>query len=69
MAATDPKRRFGLLTGDGVEHTLLTVVVDDLDNELWSQNDGQHKTNTPYCPLSRRSGLVGQPGRKYRKSG
>ncbi len=31
-AANDPKRRFGLLTGDGVEHTLLTVVVDDLDN-------------------------------------
>ncbi len=53
MAADDPKRRFGLLTEDGVEYRLLMVVVDDLDNELWSQNDGQHKTNTPYNPLSR----------------
>ena len=33
-AANDPKRRFDLLIGDGVEHRLLKVVVDDLDNVL-----------------------------------
>ena len=33
-SANDPKRRFDLLIGDGVEHRLLKVVVDDLDNVL-----------------------------------